>query len=121
MDTIDERFTAYSKLVRPFPVRKLHDKLYQTLAGAASIRSAADMLMMDPPVSPDEWTTALHQIGCQLETLADACDEVLPEIGRLIEQAPGDHRRALAAMVAMVRGLQAQDADEVSEPTLRAA
>jgi hypothetical protein len=115
MATVDERFAAYSKLIRPFPCRRLHDHLHQTLAGAASIRDAADMLLIDPPVSPDEWTTALHGIATQLSTLADACDEALPLIDRLIEQAPGDHRRALDALVAMVRGLQQEAARETGE------
>jgi hypothetical protein len=121
MATVDQRFAAYSKLLRPFPVRKLRDSLYQTLAGAASIQHQADMLLMDPPASPQEWTDALHQIGCQLETLADACDDALPMIGRLIEQAPGDHRRALDALVALVRGLQAEADREAAETGLRAA
>jgi hypothetical protein len=122
MATLDERFVAYSRLVRPFPVRKLHDSLYQAMAGAASIRARADTLAMDPPVTVDEWTSALHEIGTQLETLADACDDTLPLIARLVEQAPGDHKRGLEALVRIVRGLQAEAAEEPGEaPTLRAA
>jgi Cdc6-like AAA superfamily ATPase len=122
MATVDEQFVAYSRLVRPFPTRRLRDSLYQTLAGAASIQHRADMLLMDPPVTADEWTDALYEIGNLLETLADACDDALPMLKRLVEQAPGDHRRALDALVTMVRGLQAEAAREAGEaPTLRAA
>jgi hypothetical protein len=115
MATVDEQFIAHSRLVRPFPTRKLRDSLYQTLAGAASIQHRADMLLMDPPISVNEWTSALHEIGCALETLADACDEALPKIARLVEQAPGDHRRGLDALIALVRGLQAEAARETGE------
>jgi hypothetical protein len=115
MATVDERFSAYSRLIRPFPCRKLRDSLHQTLAGAASIQHRADMLLMDPPLTPDEWTGALVEIGNQLQTLANACDDALPMLERLMEQAPGDHRRALDALVAMVRGLQAEAAREAGE------
>jgi hypothetical protein len=122
MATVDEQFVAYSRLVRPFPARRLRDSLYQTLAGAASIQHRADMLLMDPPVTVEDWVAALHEIGTQLETLADACDEALPRLARLVEQAPGDHRRGLDALVKMIRGLQAEVDQEAAEaPTLRAA
>lgn len=114
-ETVDERFAAYSKLVRPFPVRKLHDTLYQALTQAESIRNAADMLLMDPPVTVEDWTDRLYEIVNWLDTLTEVCEVTAPKVERLIEQAPGDHRRAMAALVAMVRGLQQEAAREAGD------
>lgn len=107
MTSIDEQFLAHSRLVRPFNTGRLQTVLHQVLASAETIRASSQRLATDPPRDAEHYVTALNEIGMALETLADACDEACPEIARLIEMAPGEHRRAISGLVAMIRGLQA--------------
>jgi hypothetical protein len=100
----------HSRLLRPFPVRRLHDRvLYQVLAEANTLRQQAEALLIDPPVAPEDWRDALWRIGMSLETLADVCDAAAPRVLEMVEQADADYARALDAMVCILRGVGADD------------
>jgi len=95
-----------SRLLRPFPIKRLQDRiLFQLLAQAGQIETEVQRLLSDPPSTPEPWVDSLHRIGAWVETLADLCDEAAPLLELLIEQADGDYRRAVDAMVAIIRGI----------------
>jgi hypothetical protein len=96
----------HSRLLRPFPVRRLHDRvLYQVLAEGNDLSRQVRALLIEPPATADEWRDALWRIGMSLETLADACDAAGSGVLELVDSADADHARAVEAMVCVLRGL----------------
>lgn len=120
MVTIDERFVEHSRLIRPFPVKRLADVLHQATSYAADIQSRVTVMQFDAPRDPEMWQATLQEIGAALESLADACDEAVPLVEALIRQAPQDYRRAVDGLVATIRGLQAIEAQKGSDEPLAA-
>lgn len=108
MPTVDESFLAYSRLVKPFPVRRLTDALYWVQADTASINQRLLRLQIDPPRQPDEWVAEVESLRLSLESLAGRCREAYPILGLMVDQAEGDYRRAVEGLVATIRGLQQQ-------------
>jgi hypothetical protein len=106
-----------SRLLRPYPVRRLTEALHHVEQTSGTISQNRLRLMVDTPVSPDEWAGYLAEIQDMLETLAEQCGDAWERLQRMIDSAPADHRRALDALVLILRGLSApQEAEEASTP-----
>jgi hypothetical protein len=109
MTSIDEQFVQHSRLLRPFPLKRLADTLYHVQAEAQAINHALIRLQTDPPRLPEDWADELERLNVSLASLEARCADARPALGVMVDQADGDFRRAMSGLVAMVRGLQAQE------------
>lgn len=102
----------YARLLRPFSTRRLQDALYHVLADSAAISHELERLLREPPTTPEPWTESLFRLADLLASLVERCEDAMPKVDRLAEDAPGDFRRAVTAMEHMIAGLR----DEPQEP-----
>jgi hypothetical protein len=96
----------YAGLLRPFSTRRLEDALYYVQTDAGTIRAEVDRLCRRPPTAPEPWTESLFRLSDLVASLIERCEEALPLLDRLAEDAPGDFRRAVRAMEHMLIGLR---------------
>jgi hypothetical protein len=109
MTSIDEQFVQHSRLIRPFPLKRLAEVLYHAQAEAQSINHTLLRLQSDPPRLVDDWVDELERLNVSLASLEARCADARPALGVMVDQADGDFRRAVNGLVAMIRGLQAQE------------
>lgn len=96
----------YARLLKPFPTKRLADALYHVNAESAGISQELQRLLQNPPTTPEPWSDALWRLETALHLLIERCDEVLPVIVRMAEDAEPDFRRAVRAMEAILIGLR---------------
>lgn len=109
MASIDEKFVEHSRLLRPFPLKRLADTLYHVQSEAQDINHTLLRLQADPPRLADDWVDELERLNVSLASLEARCADARPTLGVMVDQADGDFRRAVSGLVAMIRGLQAQE------------
>lgn len=91
--------TRLSRMVRPFPLRRLADALYFVEADSASIRERLQAMLIDPPRLADDWCAELYALAASLKSLSTRCGEALPVLAELVDQADSDEQRALDALL----------------------
>lgn len=113
----------HSRLLRPFPIRKLADELYFVVEESTQISQQLDQLYRDPPSTPGPWVEALDHLGLLLGSLEARCRDAVAALEVLGDRADGDHRRAVDAMVLILKGMSEPPPDAATgeAPALRAA
>ena len=96
-----------ARLIRPFPVARLADALYQVQAGGAGIGHRLDRLHREPPSSLEDWRFELQALDTQLWALEDYCRRARARIEGLYDSSEHDYQLGLRAVTAMLRGLGA--------------
>jgi uncharacterized protein Yka (UPF0111/DUF47 family) len=96
----------HARLLKPFSTRRLRDALYHVQADADAIRHEVERLLREPPTTPEPWTESLFRLADLLASLVERCEEAMPKVDRLAEEAPADFRRAVTAMEHMLAGLR---------------
>lgn len=91
--------TRLSRLVRPFPVKRLADALYHVEADAADIHNRLQRMQVDPPRLSDDWTGELYALAAVLRSLQARVEDALPALALMVDQADGDEQRALDALL----------------------
>jgi hypothetical protein len=104
-DAPAELLRRYSRLLRPFPVKRLADALWYVQADAHAIDHALIGVQLEPPALADEWCLELRAIDDMLWSLTQRCVDAQAELHRIMDGADADERRALTAFVAIMRGL----------------
>jgi len=94
----------HARLLRPFPVRRLHRALYHVEADAAAVSKRLLRLMVDTPSLPEDWSGELHGLADELESLAERCLEARLDVVEMARGAEGDFQRATDAMLAILKG-----------------
>jgi hypothetical protein len=102
----------YLKMLRPFPIRRLSDTLFQLQSESAALDKIVVNLMLDPPDSAAPWVEALEYIVNSLHTIAACADEVRPVIESMIDTADTDAERAAVA----ARALSSMFVSDAPEP-----
>lgn len=101
-----EQLVLYSRMLRPFPVKKLGTILYHVLAVANSIERAMHALEADPPQIADNWCFEVQQLEDALWSLTEYAVDAQAALHQMYDSADADERRAMTAMVAIMRGLK---------------
>lgn len=101
-----EQLVLYSRMLRPFPVKRLSSILYHVLAVANDIERAMHALEADPPQIADHWCFELQQVEDALWSLTEYSIEAQAALHGMYDTAEADERRAMTAMVAIMRGLR---------------
>lgn len=99
----------YSRLIRPFPVKKLADALYHVEADAASISDTLQALYRDPPLTADDWVATLDRLDMLLRSLQARCGDAIPVLGDLVDRAEGDHERGVRALAAILKNMPREE------------
>jgi hypothetical protein len=97
----------YLGMLRPFPVRRLHDLLYHVVADVAHIERVLGGLLLEPPSRIEQWTWALDQIDTALWSLEQRAQAVRPEVDAMHDTADAEAARAQLAMRWIMSGLDA--------------
>lgn len=111
----------HARLLRPFPTRRLSETLFHVYADAHAIEQAVTALLVDPPTTPERWVFEVGHIQILLTSLSERCLAALPALGVMIDSADGDFQRAVSAMEAVLRGLQAAPEGRGGDEPERAA
>lgn len=99
----------YSRLLRPYSVKRLDKALWHVETTAAGIYQRKLRLLIDPPVGAPEWQCELEAIQAELEALATLhCPDAWDAVGVLIRSAPADYDRAVDAMHKVLLGINAE-------------
>lgn len=104
----------YARLLRPFPTKRLAEKLYYVQADAHAIERKLIEVLVNPPQTPERWRAELQALDDLLDSLTERCTEVRPVLARMVEQSDGDFERAVTAMLGILRGLAQAPRDEVA-------
>jgi hypothetical protein len=107
----------YLKMLRPFPVRRLSDALFQLQAESAALDTIVLNLMLDPPQTAGPWVEALEYVVTSLHQIAAYADEVRPVVEGMIDTADAEAERAAVAVRAL-SSMFASDEPPPPEPTL---
>lgn len=97
---------SYGRLLRPFPVRRLHEITYYVRARAGSIQQRVNDLQIDQPTDPDRWVFELQGMLGDLYTLSEQIGELVPKLIEMQDDADRAYSVAVDAMLACLRGLQ---------------
>jgi hypothetical protein len=114
---------AYSRLLRPYSVKRLSGAVYHVNATANTIDKTVTRLLIDTPVDAAEWTFELAQLQNMLETLSEQCEQAWTKLDLLARSAEGDYERAITAMTRVLQGISAVGPPEGTgeAPALHAA
>lgn len=97
----------HARLLRPFPTRRLSETLYHVLADAHAVDKAVQGILVDPPMTPEAWVFELEHMRDLLGSLSARCGDAIPSLGLMVDSADADFQRAVSAMEAAMRGMQA--------------
>lgn len=95
----------YLGMLRPFPVKRLHDLLYHVVADVAAIERVLGALLLEPPSRIEQWTWALDQIETALWSIEQRACDVRPEVDAMHDTADAEAARAQLAMRWIMSGL----------------
>ena len=96
-----------ARLIKPFPVRRLADGLYQVNAGGNLIHQRLTGVLIDQPATKEAWCQELQAIKGMLMGLADACRDAEELVDELWDSADRDYEAGLRVVSSMLRGLSA--------------
>lgn len=102
--TPPSELVALSRMLRPFPVKKLRDVLYHVLATAHVLEQELHALEADPPLRAELWCFELNHFDEQLWSLTEYAIDAQAGLRRIYDTADADERRAIKAMTAILRG-----------------
>lgn len=95
----------YLGMLRPFPVKALHEALYFVSVDGLQIEQALNKLLVEPPSRIEQWTWALDQIDTLLWSLHERTEEARSQIAGFHDTADAEARRAETAMRWITAGL----------------
>lgn len=95
----------YARMVKPFSTRRLAEIVYHVEADASTIHRLVTNAQIQPPTTPDVWFETLEHILDCLWSLDLRIKEAMPMIIALQDTADVDYERSIAAITAIMRGL----------------
>lgn len=103
----------HARLIRPFPTKRLHEVLYHVSQESAAIDKAVTRLLIDHPADAEAWRFEVYALMASLASLRARCGDAMPVLEQMAGNADADHRRAVDAMVLVLRGMgEAQPAEQ---------
>lgn len=101
----------YARLLKPFPTKRLERALWHVQAEAIDLERTLHQILVDPPVTPEDWRYQMDKIDGLLWSLVERCWEAKPRIELLARDADRAYDVTVRAAESMLAGL-AQDVQE---------